>query len=187
MLYFDVGLPKNHSFIEATFTISPKLVSVSPVSGSVGGSLLTVTVPGATVADTVDILDSTGASICESTEVTSYGVVQCKTLAQEIPSTVLSVSHLGEITPCVNTDTSACTYEQLATSAFPAVESTSLTANTIVFTGTNLDIGDFTASASFFDVEATSVVIDSATQATATFDLGVPVVNGDVYPLLKFT
>jgi hypothetical protein len=56
-----------------------------------------------------------------------------------------------------------------------------------VFTGTNLDIADFVAAASFFDVEATSVVIDSATQATATFDLGVPVVNGDVFPQLVFT
>jgi len=163
MLYFDVGLPKNHSLIEATFIVTPKLTAISPVSGSVGGTLITANVPGATVSDTVDILDSNGASICESTKVTTYGVVECKTLAQEIASTVLSVSHLGEVSPCANMDTSLCTYEQLATSAFPAVESTSSTASTIVFTGTNLDIADFEASASFFNVEASSVVIDSAT------------------------
>ena len=163
MLYFDVGLPKNHSLIEATFIVTPKLTAISPVSGSVGGTLITATVPGATVSDTVDILDSTGASICEITTVTSYGVVECKTLAQEIASTVLSVSHLGEVSPCANMDESVCTYEQLATSAFPVVESTSSTASTIVFTGTNLDIADFVASASFFNVEASSVVVDSAT------------------------
>ena len=56
-----------------------------------------------------------------------------------------------------------------------------------MFTGTNLDIADFTATASFYDVAAASVVIDSATQATATFALGVPVVNGDVFPQLVFT
>ena len=111
MLYFDVGLPKSHSFIEGTFTVTPKLTAISPVSGSVGGTVITATVPGATVSDTVDILDSTGASICESTKVTTFGVVECKTLAQEIVSTVLSVSHLGEVSPCANMDTTFCTYE----------------------------------------------------------------------------
>ena len=81
MLYFDVGLPKYHSLIEATFIVTPKLTAISPVSGSVGGTLITANVPGATVSDTVDILDSNGASICESTKVTAYGVVECKTLA----------------------------------------------------------------------------------------------------------
>ena len=187
VLYFDVGLPGGHSLVEATFAMTPKLVSVSPVSGSVGGTLITATVPGATVSDSVDILDSTGTSICETSTVTTFGVVECRTLAQEIASTELSVSHLGAISACVSIDASVCTYEQLAASAFPAVESTSLTQTTIVFTGTNLDIADCTATASFFDVDATSVVVDSATQATATFDLGVPVVTGDVFPELLFT
>lgn len=89
MLYFEQGIPKFHNLVEAIFSISPKLVSVTPVSGSVGGTLITATVPGATVSDIVDILDSTGASICESTTVTAFGVVQCKTLAQEIESTEL--------------------------------------------------------------------------------------------------
>lgn len=185
MLYFEVGLPGNHEVIRQSFTVSPKLVSVSPVSGSIGGTLITATVPGATVSDNVDILDSTGASICESTTVTAYGVVACKTLPQEIASTVLQVSHLGEISPCVNTDASLCTYEQLADSAFPAVESLTKTANTIVFTGSNLEMSDFAVSASFFGVNATSVEVVGS-EATATFDLGVPVVQGDVFPILVF-
>ena len=163
MLYFEQGLPKNHSLVEATFIISPKLVSVTPVSGSVGGTLITALVPGATVSDTIDILDATQTSICESTTVTAYGVVECKTLAMEIASTELSISKDGEISPCVSTDKSVCTYEQLASSAFPAVESTSKTDSTIVFTGTNFDIADYTHTAFYFDVEATSVVVDSAT------------------------
>ena len=187
MLYFEQGIPKNHSHIEATFLISPKLVSVTPVSGSVGGTLITLIVPGATISDTIDILDSTGVSICESTTVTAYGVVQCKTLAQEIASTELSITKDGEVSPCVSTDKSVCTYEQLASSAFPAVQSVSKTDSTIVFTGTNFDIADFTHSAFYFNVEATSVVVDSATQATATFDLGVPVANGEVFPFLVFS
>ena len=126
---------------------------MTPVSGSVGGTLITAIVPGATVSDTVDILDSTYSSICESTSVTAYGVVQCKTLAQEIESTELSISKDGEISPCVSTEKSVCTYVQLASSAvFPTVSSISNSKSTIVFTGTNFDIADFTHTASFYDV-----------------------------------
>ena len=34
MLYFDVGLPENHKLLKSTMEISPKLVSISPNSGS---------------------------------------------------------------------------------------------------------------------------------------------------------
>jgi hypothetical protein len=61
------------------------------------------------------------------------------------------------------------------------------TDGTIVFTGTNLDLADFEVSAIFANVDATSVVIDSATQATATFSLGVPIVTGTEYPKLVFS
>jgi hypothetical protein len=54
-----------------------------------------------------------------------------------------------------------------------------------VFTGTNFDIADFTASATFAGISADSVVIDSATQATASFNLGVPIANES--PVLAFT
>jgi hypothetical protein len=82
-----VGIPAGHSLVESSFSLTPKLVSVSPVSGSVGGSLITAIIPGVTVSDTVSIVDSTGSSICQSVTVTSYGVVECKTLAQEITQT----------------------------------------------------------------------------------------------------
>lgn len=57
--------------------------------------------------------------------------------------------------------------------------------SSIVFTGTNFDITDFTASATFAGISADSVVIDSATQATASFNLGVPFANES--PVLTFT
>lgn len=62
----------------------------------------------------------------------------------------------------------------------PVVESQTSTDTTIVFTGKNFQAALFPGSASlagkasFMGVEATSVVIDSATQATATFAMGVP-------------
>ena len=56
MLYFDVGIPENHAVIQqSNLTLTPKLVSVSPSTGSVGGTLITATVPGIVVSDTSDI------------------------------------------------------------------------------------------------------------------------------------
>ena len=41
-LYFDVGYPEGHKeLVEGkTFTLEPKLISISPNKGSIGGSLI---------------------------------------------------------------------------------------------------------------------------------------------------
>jgi hypothetical protein len=49
------------------------------------------------------------------------------------------------------------------------------TDTTIVMTGLNFHTADYTATASYLGFDATSVVIDSAEQATATFEGGVPI------------
>jgi hypothetical protein len=67
------------------------------------------------------------------------------------------------------------------------VTSVSKTETTIVFTGTNLDLADFTPTASFASIDADSIVVDSSTQITATFNLGVPIVNSEEAPLLTFS
>ena len=59
-LFFDVGIPEG--VLETSLTLTPKLVSVSPNSGSIGGSLITAIVPGA--SSTATIIDSDGNSIC---------------------------------------------------------------------------------------------------------------------------
>lgn len=150
VLYFDVGIPENHTIIQQSeLTLTPKFVSVSPSTGSVGGTLITASVPGIVVSDTSDIsiVDAEGNSICEIIFVSSYGVVQCKTNAGEIASSELSFKKGEETYACVS---STCAYEQTAVSAFPIVTSASLSsANTIVFTGENFDLVDFTASATF--------------------------------------
>jgi hypothetical protein len=84
-VFFDVGIPEGHHYTQAAFTLTPKLVSVSPNSGSIGGSLITAVVQGA--GESTDIVDSSGASICESVQLKSYGVIECKTLPQAIPAT----------------------------------------------------------------------------------------------------
>jgi len=46
-LYFDIGAPHNHTAVfKATKKLPPKLKSISPSSGSVGGTLITALVPG---------------------------------------------------------------------------------------------------------------------------------------------
>lgn len=54
-----------------------------------------------------------------------------------------------------------------------------------MFTGTGFDLADFIADAQFGSIKADSVTIDSATQATAVFNLGVPIANEP--PVLPFT
>lgn len=75
-VFFDVGLPEGHHSIvaDSTLTLTPRLVSISPASGSPGGSVITATVAGVGTETTgLDLVDSTGSSICETVGVVSYG------------------------------------------------------------------------------------------------------------------
>lgn len=59
--------------------------------------------------------------------------------------------------------------------------------SSIVFTGTDFDFSaDYSAIATFAGIQADSVVVNSATQATATFNLGAPLVIGDTKAVLSF-
>ena len=86
---------------------------------------------------------------------------------------------------CVNSDATVCEYEQLIGGQFPQIESFTFTDSTIVLTGSNFDLVDFEATGTIMGVNADSVVIDSSTQATVTFDLGVPIANE--VPTMAFT
>jgi len=67
-------------------------VSVSPNTGSIGGSVITATVPGATITSTGLDIYADGSSICQTVKVVSYGVVECLTIAGEIAAdTQLSI------------------------------------------------------------------------------------------------
>lgn len=92
--------------------MTPKLVSVSPNSGSIGGSLITATVPGiGSSASDITLVDADGNDICEKVSIPSYGVLNCKTKAEVIAAaTQLSIQY-GEIYECVNTDPTQCQYE----------------------------------------------------------------------------
>jgi len=68
----------------------------------------------------------------------------------------------------------------------PLVASVAATASTIVFTGTDFKTTGYTARVSLNGIKADTVVTDSATQVTATWTLGVPVVVNATKPSLNF-
>jgi hypothetical protein len=73
--------------------MTPTLVSVSPSSGSSGGTLLTVTGTGFGVNTSgVNLVQvSTGEEICQSVTVSAYGTFTCLTKAMEITSEALEI------------------------------------------------------------------------------------------------
>ena len=92
----------------------------------------------------------------------------------------ISVKQGDSIYTCASTDATKCEFTQGDATSMPVVESLTKTDTTIVFTGQNFEAGLFpggkgvTAKVSFMGIESKSVIIDSATQVTATFDMGVP-------------
>ena len=114
-IYFAIGLPQNFSLVQQQLDITPRLASISPSSGSIGGTLITATVPGATLTSTgLDIVNAnTSSSICQSgtIRVVDYGIVECLTKLITIDAgTNLTVTQSGNTYPCVNSDITQCQY-----------------------------------------------------------------------------
>ena len=80
--YTIKGTPSGTSFL-ATHTFAPSLVSISPSTGSFGGSKLTVTGVGFGIntADVNLFHVQSNLSICSTVEVTAYGVFTCQTIS----------------------------------------------------------------------------------------------------------
>ena len=78
-IFFDVGRPNGSAVVEqATLTLIPKFVSISPNAGSFGGSYITLNAPGATIASTgLSVVDSAKVSICSQVTVPQYGIIKC--------------------------------------------------------------------------------------------------------------
>lgn len=88
---------------------------------------------------------------------------------------------------CANTDAVQCQYKQLASGTFPQVTSvTKLSNSQLKIVGTNFFTSGFNASATFLGVDASSVVINSNTEALVNFDKGVPVTASAATPTLQF-
>jgi hypothetical protein len=84
--YTQDGLPKDHSTIQtAGVTLTPKLVSISPNSGSISGTIIIANVEGVGKKTTgLELVDSNGDSICLRLKITAYASLECLTVAKEI-------------------------------------------------------------------------------------------------------
>lgn len=83
-IYFPDGLPTDYAKVK-TVAVTPNMISVSPSSGSAGGTLITVTGTGfGTQTANVKLVDSSDADVCQTLTITGYGKFTCLTKAVEI-------------------------------------------------------------------------------------------------------
>ena len=186
-VYFEAGLPKDYAKAK-TVAVTPNLVSISPSSGSAGGTLLTVTGTGfGSKTKGLMLTDAAGKDVCQTVTFKSYGKFECLTKAEEITKAAMKIKTADGSYACGNTNTpTACEYEQTSASS-PTVTGFSATVDTIDVTGTSFPISGYTASVIFKGVESNSASIASATKITATFLKGVPVSKDPAAPTVKFT
>jgi hypothetical protein len=85
-LYFDIGLPEGNELLNANLALSMKPESITPSTGSVGGHLITMVVPGA-VKNTqgLNLVDKDLKELCSSVSIPEYGKLLCWTNAIEVP------------------------------------------------------------------------------------------------------
>ena len=188
-IYFADGLPTGYADFTSV-TVVPSLVSVSPSSGSFGGTLITVTGTGFGV-DTQDvnlIHETSGTEICSEVEVLSYGTFTCLTVSLEISaSDNLYLKTASGSYSCANSLNSAeCHFEQAQASS-PSVTGASIaSSSTIAIEGTDFPTSDYDVIVVFKGVESDSAVINSDTSVTATFDNGIPVSETADSPSVRF-
>jgi hypothetical protein len=77
---------------------------------------------------------------------------------------------------CASEDTTRCQIKQENTEKlWPMISSLVKGDTTITMTGTNFYTAGYTITASYAEIAASSVVVNSETEAVATFDGGVPI------------
>lgn len=88
------------------------MVSISPASGSAGGTLLTVTGTGFGKKSTgITLVDSTDKDVCEKVEITGYGTFTCLTKPGEIlKSNKLKLKTSKATSVCANKVATACDF-----------------------------------------------------------------------------
>jgi len=184
-LFFPVGLPKGHDIIRKGISLEPKLVSISPSVGSLGGTLVSAVVPGVGTSTTgVDLVGADGKSICrdpKQLKITAYSKIECWTRFEALGegAQAISVKQGEGKFECAANDKVNCQYTQgsNADNSFPTIDSLAIKTNTLVMTGKGFYTKGYKVTASYSGIQATFVDIDSATQATATWIGGVPIFN----------
>jgi hypothetical protein len=60
----------------------------------------------------LELVDSTGSSICQTVSIMSYGMILCHTKIQDIAAaSAISVKHGSSVHACANPDPTRCQFE----------------------------------------------------------------------------
>ena len=188
-IYFPDGLPTGYSDF-ASVSVVPTLVSISPSTGSSGGTLITVTGTGfGANTEGINLTHGpSGTDICLEVNVIGYGTFTCLTTAMEINSgEQLTLKTASGSYSCGNTlSPDSCNYEQLDASSPVVTGVTVSSSSTLTITGTAFLTSDYDVIVVFKDIESSSAVIDSDTSVTAMFDNGVPISDTAASPSVRF-
>ena len=188
-IYFADGLPTGYADY-LSVTVVPTFVSISPATGSSGGTLITVTGTGfGTSTEGVNLThEISGTDICEEVNMTGYGTFTCLTTAMEIVTgDSITLKTTSGSYSCGNTETpDECNFEQLDSSSPVVTAATLDSSSTITVTGTAFPTSDYDVIVLFKGVESSSAVIDSDTSITATFSNGIPVSDTADSPSVRF-
>lgn len=180
--YLPSGTPSGiYDFWQYGISLTPTILSVSPSLGSSAGSIITAEVRGLG-SDTKDVtlVRTDGTNMCSSVEVLA-SQVRCKTTTGTKVQDSLRLRVGTQLYVC--SDLLLCNYE--TTTAMPTVSSFTTSGSNILVSGSNFLTSGFSAQLTYAGVTADSVSIDSASQVTATFNLGVPL-STSVKPVLWF-
>ena len=178
----DIHLPSGHpagtdDLNYATgIKLTPRIHSLSPNIGSIGGSLIFADVRGIGNMSTGVTLVSGTVDICASVSIKKYGELQCLTKEKiAVADGPLSLKVGTTIYACSGVN-SECNYQTSA--SFITVTDLRMSADlkTVTIVGTNLSAyaADFTGKFRFAGLMADSVTVNSDTEAVATFTNGIP-------------
>jgi len=116
----------------------------------------------------------------------SYSEVQCLSIPGVIADQTSFSIKLGDsVYACANSDISKCKYKQLEAGSFPKIESMDHISGDLVLTGKDFFTSGYEAHVSVAGIEADSVIINSGTQVTAKWTLGIPPITLST-PILWF-
>ena len=118
-IYFSSGAPNGFGELyNAGVTFVPELLGLETAQGSEGGATFNAIISGVGTEDSVILIDaSNGNALCESQEMTSYGVLQCTTAAGAISPAVtvaLKPSGSSDTFTCSGTGGLTCSYSTVS-------------------------------------------------------------------------
>ena len=191
-VYLKDGIVNGYSGLLGGIAFEPKLVEVLVHTGSMAGGVIRARVIGVGINDSITLVkEGTSNSICESSTVLEYGVLECVTKEEGVSA----ATRLGvrDTANNVSYDCGAkfdeldrCEYETWDDNNQPFVTIWELASpTTINARGDYFLPNDYsTCTLTFAGVTADTCTINSASSVSAVFDMGVPTIEELTYPVL---